>query len=150
MNTKTSILLATALALTACETPPTQQQMGTVAGGVIGGVLGAQVGGGTGRTAAIIAGTIAGGLLGSHIGQRMDEADRIKTAQALEQTRTGETMTWRNPDSGDQFNMTPTRTFETINGPCREFTMNATVEGRAELVQGTACRQPDGSWRQTG
>ena len=141
---------ALAVALSACENPPTKQQVGAVSGAVIGGVVGSTIGGGTGRTVAIVAGTVAGGLLGSHIGKRMDEADRIKAAQALESTRTGETATWRNPDTGDQYAMTPTKTYKSVNGPCREFTVNATVEGKPEKVDGTACRQEDGSWKSTG
>jgi surface antigen len=143
-------LAALCMVLSACENPPTKQQTGTVAGAVIGGVVGSTIGGGTGRTVAIVAGTVAGGLLGSHIGKRMDEADRIKAARALEATRTGETATWRNPDSGNQYAMTPTKTYESINGPCRDFTMNATVDGKPEKVEGTACRQDDGSWKQAG
>jgi len=144
------VVAAAALALAACENPPTKQQVGAVSGAVIGGVVGSTIGGGTGRTVAIVAGTVAGGLLGSHIGKRMDEADRIKAAQALESTRTGETSTWRNPDTGDQYAMTPTKTYKAVNGPCREFTMNATVEGKPETIEGTACRQEDGTWKQAG
>jgi surface antigen len=150
IRTTIPIALTAALVLAACENPPTKQQVGAVSGAVIGGVVGSTIGGGTGRTVAIVAGTVAGGLLGSHIGKRMDEADRIKAAQSLESTRTGETSTWRNPDTGDQYAMTPTKTYNSINGPCRDFTMNATVEGKPEQVEGTACRQPDGSWKQAG
>ncbi len=142
-------ITAASLALAACENPPTKQQTGTVAGAVVGGVVGSTIGGGTGRTVAIVAGTIAGGLLGSHIGKRMDEADRIKAGQALEATRTGETSAWRNPDTGDKYAVTPTTTYKTVNGPCRDFTVNATVDGKPEKVEGTACRQEDGNWKQT-
>ncbi len=30
---------------------------------------------------------------------------------------------------------------------CREFRQNVTIDGRAEEVFGTACRQPDGDWQ---
>ena len=65
--------LAFALGLAACETPPTKEQKGTVAGAVVGGVVGSTIGGGTGRTVAIVAGTIAGAVIGGRIGQKMDE-----------------------------------------------------------------------------
>ena len=71
------------LALAACESPPTKQEFGAVSGAVIGGVVGSTIGGGTGRTVAIVAGTVAGALIGSHVGKRMDEAHRLKAAQAL-------------------------------------------------------------------
>lgn len=142
--------LAAALALAACETPPTKEQKGAVAGAVVGGVVGSTIGGGSGRTAAIVAGTIAGALIGGNIGRKMDEADRIKAAQALETTPTGQHSTWRNPDNGNQYTVTPTRTYEASAGPCREYTIDADVDGKPDQVRGTACRQPDGSWKTTG
>jgi surface antigen len=118
-----------------------------VSGAVIGGVVGSTIGGGTGRTVAIVAGTVAGALIGSHVGKRMDEADRLKAAQALENAPTGQQTTWRNPDSGAQYTVTPTRTYEASAMPCRDFTVNATVDGKPETVKGNACRQADGSWK---
>lgn len=150
MKSKLSVALVAALALAACENPPTKQQVGAVSGAVIGGVVGSTIGGGTGRTVAIVAGTVAGGLLGSHIGKKMDEADRIKAAQALEAGRTGQATTWRNPDTGAEYTLTPTKTYETMNGPCRDFTVDAKIDGKPEQVDGSACRQQDGSWKQTG
>ncbi|HZZ94614.1 MAG TPA: RT0821/Lpp0805 family surface protein [Usitatibacter sp.] len=144
------LALAAALSLAACENPPTKEQKGSVAGAVVGGVVGSTIGGGTGRTVAIVAGTVAGALIGGNIGKKMDEADRLKAAQALESTPTGQAATWRNPDSGNQYSMTPTRTYEASGGPCRDFTVAATVDGKPENVQGTACRQADGSWKTAG
>ena len=95
---------------------------------------------------AIIAGTMAGAAIGGSIGQTMDEVDRMKTAQSLEAVRTGVPSAWQNPDTGNQYSVTPTRTFVTAEGPCREYTINALIGGRQETVYGTACRQPDGSW----
>ena len=140
-----TVLLATALA--ACQSPPTQEQVGAVAGGVLGGVLGAQVGGGRGQTVAIVAGTLAGAYLGSRIGKSMDEKDRMKAAQALETAPTGAPTSWRNPDTGATYTVTPTRTYQTASGPCREFTTKGVIDGKSEDVKGTACRQPDGSWK---
>jgi surface antigen len=150
MHTRTAVALAAALCLTACETPPTKEQKGTVAGAVVGGVVGSTIGGGTGRTVAIVAGTLAGALIGGHIGEKMDEADRLKAAQALESAPTGQPTSWKNPDSGDQYTMTPTRTYESSNRPCRDFTVNAMVDGKPEKVQGSACRQADGTWKTVG
>jgi surface antigen len=144
---RSALVLAGALCLAACETPPNKEQKGTVAGAVVGGVVGSTIGGGTGRTVAIVAGTLAGALIGSHIGQKMDEADRLKAAQALETAQTGQAVAWKNPDSGNQYSMTPTRTYAQDGGPCRDFTVNAKVDGKPEEVKGTACRQSDGSWK---
>ena len=132
------MILAATLSLTACETPPTKEQKGTVAGAVVGGVVGSTIGGGTGRTVAIVAGTLIGGMVGKNIGKKMDEADRLKAAQALESTPTGQSTSWRNPDSGAQYSFKPTRTYTANGEPCRDFTMEATVDGKPEKHQGSA------------
>src|SRR5690348_5712432 len=33
---------------------------------------------------------------------------------------------------------------EAVDGYCREYTHTTTIEGRAQQVHGTACREPDG------
>lgn len=141
------LVAAGALLLSGCSPQPTQQEQGMVIGGILGGVIGSQVGGGRGRTVATIVGTLAGATIGGAVGRSMDEADRLKTAHALESVRTGVPSAWRNPDTGNQYTVTPTRTYESAQGPCREYIVDAMVGGRPEKVYGTACRQPDGSWR---
>ncbi len=145
-----SITICGAIIVCGCTTQPTQEQSGMVIGGLLGGVLGAQVGEGTGRTAATIIGTMAGAAIGGNVGRSMDDRDRMHTALALENVQTGVPSRWRNPDTGNTYSVVPTRTYETPQGPCREYIMNATVGGKAEKVYGTACRQPDGSWVTTG
>lgn len=125
----------------------TQEQTGTLIGAGAGAAAGSAIGGGSGRTAAIILGAIAGGAIGRNVGRHMDEQDRIQTAQAMEYGPTGRPVTWSNPDNGHRYTVTPTRTYETAQGPCREFTMDSYIDGRPEQVNGTACRQPDGTWR---
>ncbi len=136
---------AFAMQLSACGT--TQEEQGEIIGGVIGGVIGAQIGEGSGRTVAIIVGTMAGSMIGRQIGQTMDENDRAYTASTLNDARTGQTTRWTNPDNGIVYEVTPTRTFDTATGPCREFTLDATIGGEpGQEVYGTACLQADGSW----
>ncbi|MDH3304715.1 MAG: RT0821/Lpp0805 family surface protein [Gammaproteobacteria bacterium] len=135
-----------AFLLGSCETT-THAQQGEVLGGVIGGVIGAQVGEGRGRTAAIIVGTIAGAMIGRHIGESMDETDRMRTAMVLNDSRSGQSTTWVNPDTGYKYTVTPTRTYEQSSGPCREFRLDATIGAETNQdVYGTACLQADGSW----
>lgn len=142
-------VLLSALTLTlcaGCETMSRAEQ-GEVIGGVIGGVVGAQVGEGSGQTAAIIIGTLAGAMIGRHIGETMDDVDRMRTARTLNDNRTGQATTWVNPDTGYEYTVRPTRTYEDQGGPCREFSLNATVGGEPDQeVYGTACLQADGSW----
>lgn len=135
------------LGLSGCAVPPTQEQSGIVIGGALGGALGSQIGGGHGRTAATVIGTLFGATVGGSIGRSMDDTDRLKVAHTLESVRTGVPSQWRNPDTGNQYTVVPTRTYETAGTPCREYTVNGRVGGKREKIYGTACRQPDGSWR---
>ena len=139
-------LVGMGMQLGACGT--TQEQQGEIVGGVIGGVIGAQIGEGSGRDVAIVVGTLAGSMIGRHVGQTMDQNDRIYAGRTLHDARTGETTQWTNPDNGNVYAVTPTRTYESTSGPCREFTLDATVGGEpGQEVYGTACLQPDGSWK---
>lgn len=124
-----------------------QEQSGALLGGVAGAAAGSTIGRGSGQAAAMILGALLGSVAGANIGRHMDEQDRVRAAQVFESYPTGSAATWRNPDSGDAYAVTPTRTYETAQGPCREFTMRATIDGRPDTVYGTACRQPDGSWK---
>jgi surface antigen len=124
-----------------------QEQSGMVIGGIIGGALGSQMGHRDGRTAAIILGTLAGAAVGGSVGHSMADVDRMKTAHALENVRSGVPSSWRNPDTGNQYVVVPNRTFDGPQGPCREYTIDATVAGKPDKLLGTACRQADGSWQ---
>lgn len=140
-----SLVLATFL-FVGCQ-PATKQQTGAVIGGIAGGILGNQIGHGSGRTAAVIGGTLIGAMVGGAIGADMDANDRRRAQQALEYTPTHSPTSWSNPDSGNQYTVTPTRTYETARGPCREYETEAIIDGRREVVYGNACRQGDGSWK---
>lgn len=145
---KPSNLFALALAIAAvtagCGT--TKQQQGQVIGSVAGAVLGSQVGGGTARLAATIAGTMMGGFIGGNIGREMDQKDHQKAGNALEKMPTNTTSTWENPDNGNRYAVTPTRTYYADELPCREYTTQAWMDGQQETVHGTACRQTNGNW----
>lgn len=125
---------------------------GTLAGAAIGGLVGSQFGSGTGKGVAIGAGVVAGGFLGNRIGKELSCKDQEyhydTTQNALETQKTGESSSWTNPDSGHSGEVTPTRTYTAADGsPCRDFEQTIFVEGEYEHVQGTACRQPDGTWK---
>ena len=142
-----TIAAGAAVLLIACTTAPTKQEQGMIIGAIAGGILGHQVGGGSGQVLATMIGTVAGAAIGGSIGKTMDDTDRINAAATLENVRTGVSSTWVNPDTGYEYVMTPTRTFDSGTGPCREYTMDATIGGKTEQIYGTACRQPDGAWK---
>lgn len=130
----------------------TKEQVGTVGGAIGGAWIGSNVGKGKGNIVGIAAGTLLGAYLGNQFGQSLDKADLSyynQTSQyALEETKTGQTSSWVNPDSGNKGTITPTRTYQTAsNTYCREYTQTITVGGKQEEGFGTACRQPDGSWK---
>jgi surface antigen len=128
-----------------------KQSVGTLAGAAAGGLLGAQFGRGTGQLAATGAGVLLGGLLGSSVGRSLDRADRLAMQQTtqttLETAPTGQAAQWRNPDTGNYGTVTPLRTTEANGNVCREYQQTITVGGQTQEGYGTACRQPDGSWR---
>lgn len=124
-----------------------REQSGAVLGGAVGAAAGSAVGKGGGRTVAIVLGALLGSVVGANIGRSMDEQDRIRTARVMEYNPTGTSSSWTNPDTRATYTVTPTQTYQSARGPCREFTMKADIDGRPSDVYGTACRQPDGSWR---
>ena len=144
------MVVALGVLLGGCAQQPTKQDAGMVIGGALGGILGSQIGGGSGKTAATIIGTLAGAAIGGAVGKSMDDVDRMKTGAALETVRTGVPSTWRNPNTLNEYTVTPTRTYESNLGPCREYTVDAVIEGRREKINGTACRDAYGRWREVG
>lgn len=140
-------LLVLCVAATVTVGCATREQTVQVVGGAAGAAAGTQVGGGSGRTIATIGGALIGAFVGGQIGGRMDEEDHQRTSMALENSRTGENTEWLNPDSGNQYTIQPTNTYQAASGPCRDYTMQAVIDGRNETVQGTACRQADGTWQ---
>jgi len=146
-------MAASLFTLTACETNSgPKETIGGLGGAVLGGLLGSQVGGGRGQLVAVGVGAVLGGLLGSSIGKSLDDTDKLmmeRTTQAsLEHVQSGQTSTWNNPDSGHSGTVTPVKTYETNSGQyCREYQQTVIVGGQEEQAYGTACRQPDGSWK---
>lgn len=128
--------------------------VGTLLGAALGGFLGSQIGGGTGNKIAIGAGVLAGGFLGNKVGKSLDCQDQQyhydTTQNALETQKTGQTTSWVNPDSGHKGEVTPIRTYTSEGQACRDFTQTIYVDGENEEVEGTACRQEDGTWQVTG
>lgn len=122
--------------------------IGAILGGAAGGIAGSNIGEGKGRIAATIGGTILG-LLGGHaIGESIDRTDSACTGYALDRLPDGHTARWVNPDSNQSFDVTPVRSWRSENNQyCREYTVDTTIAGRPQQISGTACLQPDGSWK---
>jgi len=153
-----------------------QQDAGIAVGGLLGavagGLAGTQVGKGRGRTTAIIAGSILGGLAGGAIGNRLGQQDELLAQQTTQQTLASapvnQPVRWQNPQSGvygdvvattpvyQQPYYAPQQTAATYGTTysqpqtvdCRDYKQTIFVDNqRYETATGTACRQPDGTWR---
>jgi len=142
-------LIAAFSLLVGCANTGAKTGVGAATGAAAGGLIAAAAGGGT---TGIIGGVLLGGLVGGAVGNALDQRDQRlayeANQQAFENSRSGSATEWRNPDSGHSGTVTPTNTFQNANGQnCREFQQTVTVGGKSEQAYGTACRQPDGSWK---
>ena len=128
-----------------------KSDMGTLLGGATGALVGSQFGKGKGQIVGVAAGTLLGAYLGNQVGASLDKADMQyydKTSQsALERAPSGQSTSWHNPDSGNYGTITPVKTTNVNGQNCREYQQTITVGGKTQKAYGTACRQPDGSWK---
>jgi surface antigen len=137
------------LGLGACEGMSTGQTVGTLGGAAGGGLLGSQIGGGSGKLAATAIGTLVGALAGKELGGYLQGNDQQTAVQAEQSSVSrNEPIQWTNPETGHRGTIEPTRTYQNQTGQtCREYQHTVYVGGRAEQAHGTACQQPDGTWR---
>ena len=52
--------------------------------------------------------------------------------------------------TGIAYQVVPVRQYFAYGLPCRDYTAKAKIGGRNQRIHGTACQQPDGSWRIDG
>ena len=145
----TAVVALVVWVFTGCETvqgnPKTA--IGGLGGAAVGGLIAAAAGGGgTAIAASVIGGALLGGLAGNLLDDRDKRMANEAAQRALETAPSGKAVAWTNPDSGHSGTVTPVRTFES-GSYCREYQQTVTIGGRPENSFGTACRQPDGSWR---
>ena len=144
-----SLIAAFSMSLASC----TKEETGTLLGAIGGAVIGDAIGGkGSGKVVAVAAGTLAGAYIGREVGKSLDRADRQamqeRTQYSLESTQSGSTSDWHNPDSGNSGTITPQPAYTNKKEEyCREYQQTVTVGGKTETAYGTACRQPDGTWK---
>lgn len=150
---KTVFALVTAASLAGCSGTDgggiSSSTIGTIGGAAGGALLGSQFGSGTGQIVATAIGTLAGALAGQQIGQRMGASDRQRAYEAESASvRSNEPVVWNNPDTGNRGEIRPVRSYRSDNGQtCREYTHTIHMNGQPETATGTACQQPDGTWR---
>jgi surface antigen len=162
MKTITRLAAIVLVALTAaCASPSnpngiSKQTGGAVLGGIGGAVAGSFFGKGTGQLVGVAAGTLLGAYIGSEVGASLDRADQAAMQQAEQRAYSapmGQRVAWNGANYGSQTgaygDVTPVRdgTDRQTGAYCREFQTNIHVNGRVETGYGTACRQPDGTWK---
>ena len=140
-------VLICSFALAGCQNM-SNQDAGTMTGAVAGGLLGSTIGQGSGQVLAIAAGAMAGAYIGNNIGKHMDDTDRMRMNQALESHNVGQPAYWDNQKTHTRYKVTPVKNVTVAgNEYCREYQTVATINGQQQKMYGTACRQPDGSWK---
>ena len=105
-----------------------------------------------------LAGGVAGYLAGEYrprattaeVAARAAEDQRLQAAaieQALERTTSGQSVAWRNPDSGVHGQVVPVRTYRSkSNHWCREYLASKVANGVEEKSRAIACRAGKGDW----
>lgn len=127
------------------------ETVGTLTGILAGAILGHQVGGdSSARALGAGVGMVVGGLVGNQLGSMWDklnaEEQRVHSSivrESIETSRVGEGHQWYNPDTGHSGRVIITKEEEY----CREYQQTVIIGGKEEQAYGTACRQPDGSWK---
>ncbi|MCB1510790.1 MAG: glycine zipper 2TM domain-containing protein [Hyphomicrobiaceae bacterium] len=142
-------VIACGLVLGGCSNA-SREDNGLVIGAITGGLIGNSVGRGRGRVVSTAIGAFVGGIVGSSIGRALDEEDRYLAQRAeydaLERGRSGERSSWRNPKSGHYGEVVPEMPYRRGSYDCRNYTHRIYIDGRPEVMRGTACRNPDGTW----
>jgi surface antigen len=137
-----TVLLSSIVFLSGCLNELSKSDSGTGIGAVLGGVLGSQIG--NNKTTGILIGAAVGGLVGRIIGKYMDDNDRQKVAQSLDESPSGKTTAWTNQKTGNKYELTPGDNYVSSEGnKCREFEQEVIVNGKREKVNGTACKEPE-------
>jgi surface antigen len=116
---------------------------------LLAGCVGAP--GGPVPAAGVPPGAVAGGVTDAGLDRALKGEDlslaRGAQYRALEYGRTGRPVAWRNEASGHSGEVVagPGATVNALD--CRDYSHTVRLDGRRRTVRGTACRQPNGTWR---
>jgi len=145
-----SLILLSAATLSACG-GSSKEQTSTILGSVIGGAAGYQFGDGKGQRVATVLGAIAGGLIGGNVGRGLDQQDQQRVSRTLDTAPQNQKVAWQNPGTNTNYELTPvTEKYQgNVNGQttqCRDYVMDAWIDGRMQQVSGRACKNANGQW----
>lgn len=146
---KTPILLlvgSLAVILAGCGGGP--KSSGSMASAFTGGLV--EESAASRRSSSSIA-TWLGSWADTDLARQLDDKDRQLASEAeyeaLESGGAGVAREWRNGSSGRRGAVTPGPAYSVNQYTCRDYVDVIAFESRQEVRRGTACRQPDGSWR---
>ncbi len=140
------LLPALVVSLSSCGDQFNKAQKGAGLGAVSGAIVGQAIGR---DKEATLLGAAVGTLLGYIVGNEMDKYDRRELNQAYEFGQSGRATTWRNPDNGNRYRVTPQPAYTDPrhpSRPCRRAEILATINGRTQKTYTTACRNRNGQW----
>ncbi len=145
-----SIVMASTAVLSGCA-GASREQTSTIVGSVLGGAAGYQFGKGKGKRVATVLGAIAGGMIGGNVGRGLDQQDQQRVNQTLETSPRNQKVVWNNPNTQTNYEFTPvTEKYQgNVNGQatqCRDYVMDAFIDGRMQQVNGRACKNNNGQW----
>ena len=127
---------------------------GTGIGAALGGLLGSQIAHGDARLVTTAAGVFFGGMIGNNLSQSDYERPHPRQAYYAPPVepysyRTTYVPTYVAPPDYPPAPTPVTYVDEDNGGYCREYSQQVRVGGRIQESYGTACLQPDGSWKIT-
>jgi surface antigen len=97
---------------------------------------------------------VIGGISGNEVGLQMSDRERRIAAnaeyRALEYGRSGAPTGWHYPATGHRGSIVPGRPYQKGSQYCRTYIHTINRGGSLETVKGTACREPNGTWRNVG
>ncbi len=134
------------LLLSSCAGGPNKAGMGAASGAAGGAIIGQAIGH---NTEATLIGAAVGTMLGYIVGNEMDKYDKEQLNHVYERGVSGQSNSWRNPDNGNQYRVTPRPAYSdpVTSRPCRQAEIVAVIDGKSERTYTTACRDRHGNWQ---
>lgn len=139
------LVVCSAFILSSCaNTGMSKGTQGAIGGAAAGALIGQAIGHNTGGT---LIGAAVGTMLGYIVGNEMDKYDRQQLNHVYERGVSGTSSAWVNPDSGNQYQVTPQPAYVGPNNQnCRKAEIMAVINGKQERTYSTACRDAQGNW----
>ncbi|WP_274424850.1 RT0821/Lpp0805 family surface protein [Chelativorans sp. YIM 93263] len=123
---------------------------GLVLQGCAVGGLGRNAAFGAGDAEEAVSGIVGGGLVMRAGDAGLTQRERVTALKAeyraLETAPGGQMVTWRDDNSGHHGTVTARQPYRVGSQDCRAYTHTIEADGRERTLEGTACRNQDGSW----